>query len=63
MVTQESFLFNGTIRENLLMGKPDATDEELMASGGSGECARFHRSVAGRIEQRRGRARREIERG
>jgi len=30
MVTQESFLFNGTIRENLLFGKPDATDEELL---------------------------------
>ncbi|MEP6937925.1 MAG: ABC transporter ATP-binding protein [Chthoniobacterales bacterium] len=29
IVTQESFLFNGTIRENLLMGKPDATDAEL----------------------------------
>ena len=29
MVTQESFLFNGTIRENLLIGKPDATDAEL----------------------------------
>ena len=30
LVTQESFLFNGTIRENLLMGKPDATDAQLM---------------------------------
>ena len=29
VVTQESFLFNGSIRENLLMGKPDATDVEL----------------------------------
>lgn len=29
MVTQESFLFNGTIRENLRVGKPDATDAEL----------------------------------
>ncbi len=29
VVTQESFLFNGTIRENLLLGKPDATDDEL----------------------------------
>ncbi|PYK48853.1 MAG: ABC transporter ATP-binding protein [Verrucomicrobia bacterium] len=29
VVTQESFLFNGSIRENLLMGKPDATDAEL----------------------------------
>jgi ABC-type multidrug transport system fused ATPase/permease subunit len=29
VVTQESFLFNGSIRENLLMGKPTATDVEL----------------------------------
>jgi ATP-binding cassette subfamily B protein len=29
VVTQESFLFNGSIRENLLMGKPRATDAEL----------------------------------
>ena len=29
VVTQESFLFNGTIRENLLMGKPDASDAEI----------------------------------
>ena len=29
VVTQESFLFNGSIRENLLMGRPGATDEEL----------------------------------
>src|SRR3989454_4509370 len=29
VVTQESFLFNGSIRENLLMGKPDATGAEL----------------------------------
>jgi ABC-type multidrug transport system fused ATPase/permease subunit len=29
VVTQESFLFNGSIRENLLMGKPLASDAEL----------------------------------
>jgi len=29
MVTQESFLFNGTTAENLLISKPDATEEEL----------------------------------
>ena len=29
VVTQESYLFNGTIRENLLYAKPDATDREL----------------------------------
>ena len=32
MVTQESFLFNGTLRENLVLGKPQATDEELWAA-------------------------------
>ena len=29
VVTQESYLFNGTVRENLLYAKPDATDAEL----------------------------------
>ncbi len=29
MVTQESFLFNGPIRENLRLAKPEATDEEI----------------------------------
>jgi ATP-binding cassette subfamily B protein/subfamily B ATP-binding cassette protein MsbA len=28
-VTQESFLFNASIRENLLLAKPEATEEEL----------------------------------
>lgn len=30
-VTQESFLFNASIRENLLLAKPEATEEELWA--------------------------------
>ncbi len=29
MVFQDNFLFSGTIRENILMGKPDATDDEI----------------------------------
>ena len=29
MVTQESFLFNGTVRDNLRLGKPDASNEEM----------------------------------
>ena len=45
MVTQESFLFNGTIRENLLLGKPDASDEELFERGRGGERARVSSSV------------------
>ena len=32
MVTQESFLFNGSIRDNLRIGMPDATDEEMYAA-------------------------------
>lgn len=32
VVTQEPYLFNGTIRENLLYGKEDASDEELVAA-------------------------------
>ena len=30
MVTQEGYLFNGTIRENLLYAKSDATEEEMI---------------------------------
>ena len=30
VVTQETYLFNGTSRENLLYAKPDATEEEMI---------------------------------
>ncbi len=30
MVLQETWLKNGTIRENIVMGKPDATDDEII---------------------------------
>lgn len=32
VVTQETYLFHSTIRENLLYGRPDATEEELIAA-------------------------------
>jgi len=32
MVLQETWLKNGTIRENIAYGKPDATDEEIIAA-------------------------------
>ncbi|MBC7249529.1 MAG: ABC transporter ATP-binding protein [Anaerolineae bacterium] len=32
VVLQDTFLFNTTVRENLLYGKPDATEEELIAA-------------------------------
>src|SRR5437868_4233951 len=41
MVTQESFLFNGTIRENLQIGKPGASDEELMEAAEAANARNF----------------------
>src|SRR5438477_12998363 len=41
LVTQESFLFNGSIRENLLMGKPSATDAELWRAVGAANAREF----------------------
>ncbi|MEW6285513.1 MAG: ABC transporter ATP-binding protein [Chloroflexota bacterium] len=32
MVLQDPFLFNGTVRENILFGRLDATDEEVIAA-------------------------------
>jgi len=32
MVTQETFLFHASIRENLLYARPAATDEQLVAA-------------------------------
>lgn len=32
MVLQDTWLFAGTIRENIAYGKPDATDEEIEAA-------------------------------
>ncbi|MBA3881508.1 MAG: ABC transporter ATP-binding protein [Chthoniobacterales bacterium] len=41
VVTQESFLFNGTIRENLLMGRPGATDEEVLRAADAANARPF----------------------
>jgi ATP-binding cassette subfamily B protein len=41
VVTQESFLFNGTVRENILYGKLDATDEEMIAAARAANCHEF----------------------
>jgi ABC-type multidrug transport system fused ATPase/permease subunit len=40
-VSQESFLFNGTIRENLLFGKPDANEEEIWAALRAANASEF----------------------
>src|SRR6201993_4327694 len=41
VVTQESFLFNGSIRENLLMGEPDASDAELWRAVDAANARQF----------------------
>jgi ABC-type multidrug transport system fused ATPase/permease subunit len=41
VVTQESFLFNGSIRENLLMGRPDASDEEVLRAAEAANARGF----------------------
>jgi ABC-type multidrug transport system fused ATPase/permease subunit len=41
VVSQEAFLFNGTVRENILYGKLDATEEELIAAARAANCHEF----------------------
>ena len=41
MVLQETWLKTGTIRENIIMGKPDATDEEIVAAAKASHAHSF----------------------
>jgi ABC-type multidrug transport system fused ATPase/permease subunit len=50
VVTQESFLFNGTIRENLLMGKPTASDTELWRAVDAANARSFIERLPERLE-------------
>jgi len=43
-VCQDPFLFNMTLRENILMGKPDATEEEVV---GAAKMANIHDFIIG----------------
>jgi ATP-binding cassette, subfamily B, bacterial len=43
VVSQETYLFHASVRENLRFAKPDATDEELYAAA---EAARIHHVIA-----------------
>lgn len=43
VVSQDSFLLHTTVRENLLYGKPDATNEELIAAA---KAAQIHDLIA-----------------
>ena len=47
VVQQESFLFSGTIRENLMYGKPDATEAALVAAAKDANCHSFITALPG----------------
>ena len=41
MVLQETWLFNGTIRENIAYGKPDATEDEIIKAAKAAHAHSF----------------------
>lgn len=45
MVLQETWLRNGTIRDNICMGKPDASDEEIIAAAKASHAHSFIRRL------------------
>ena len=46
MVLQDTWLKTGTIRENIVMGKPDATDEEVIAAAIASHADSFIRRLS-----------------
>ncbi len=40
-VSQDNYLFNTTLMENIRIGKPQATDEEVMEAAGKAQCMEF----------------------
>lgn len=40
-VTQDNFLFNCSLLENIRLGNPQATDEEVKAAAKAAQCEEF----------------------
>jgi ATP-binding cassette subfamily B protein len=57
IVTQTPFLFDGTVRENVRYGQPDATDDAVLESGAACWQWRLAEGPAGRAGHRSRRAR------
>lgn len=45
MVLQDTWLFNGTIRDNIAYGRPDATEEEIVAAAKAAYADHFIRTL------------------
>jgi len=54
VVSQEAFLFNGTVRENILYGRLDATVDQMMAASRAANCHEFIMSLPGGYDSRVG---------
>lgn len=54
VVSQEPFLFNGTIRENILYGRLDATEAELISAAETANAAEFIRRLPDGFDTRVG---------
>jgi ATP-binding cassette, subfamily B, multidrug efflux pump len=46
IVLQETRLFSGTVRDNVAFGKPDATDEEVVAAAEAAQAGEFVRGLS-----------------
>ncbi|MBR3515720.1 MAG: ABC transporter ATP-binding protein [Lachnospiraceae bacterium] len=53
-VSQEQFLFNTTLYENILIGKPDATKEEVLEAARRAQCDEFLERLPDGIETQAG---------
>ena len=50
LVQQDVFLFSGTIRENIIYGRPDATEEEMMEAARKASIDEFIGSLTNRYD-------------
>ena len=54
VVSQEAFLFNGTVRENILYGRLEATEEQLVSAARAANCHEFIERLPERYDTRVG---------
>ncbi len=58
MVTQEAYLFSGSVADNIALGRPDASFDEIVAAAKAVGAHEFIEGAAERLRHRREQARR-----